>query len=645
MNKDFKHETEVIDNLDFQYPEDGYFVTNCTQCTNAPSCHDKCIYEKDEDKDKCSAMNRSTGYCQYCNCHWSKHSNMKYKIVATKVKKLLSVKDIEEKYKAAAKNCDKQTDVLDLIKREQERISKEFQQKVAEIRLVWFDIHRLLSNKIFLHFRDCIVALDKIALKTAPTDAASYIEQMIATEKMNQEPGYEDRIKELEEEKKNAENLDKIIHGGDLAGYKLQKINLQSKNIDVKKIEMKSGYQGYEKNFDQLNMKEKEYEDHKSTSITIDLKPISSLDNIGERSMDFIKVLENDAKEQYMFIRKLEAIKSLDINERFASFAKHEDVFSEAKLENQKNLETSSKVFKESFSLQEINMGRNAPGISDEEDEYESANEDNFDDKDLSQEKIYNEESHSKNNEHLIKKQKDMNMEDKTDVLELNSSQPTLQPNTQNRKLSDFKPETKTPSQRKFSDSKPISPEKIGITFPSTPATTEVKESQVVVEENGVPDLPSPSVSHRNNDKTIKKVENDENLPKSNCEATLNQKLQEGQDLQILLKDLYLRLSKSDFHQDTFQFFYHLKDDQKRDVLRSLSRMLDTSNGEKKEDKDIFKEMIRQILNRKLQKFLIVEQIRKLDPEAAKELELALENNLVDIHTVMNDDTYFHNIL
>ena len=46
-------------------------------------------------------------------------------------------------------------------------------------------------------------------MKTAPTDAATYIEQMIATERNNQEQGFEDRIKELEEEKNRLEYIDK----------------------------------------------------------------------------------------------------------------------------------------------------------------------------------------------------------------------------------------------------------------------------------------------------------------------------------------------------------------------------------------------------------------------------------------------------
>ena len=79
VNKDFKHVTDCIDKIEYQYPEPGRFVTNCTVCTDAPSCHDDCAYEKDEDKVHCSAMD-SSGLCMHCKCHWSKHQNMKYKL-------------------------------------------------------------------------------------------------------------------------------------------------------------------------------------------------------------------------------------------------------------------------------------------------------------------------------------------------------------------------------------------------------------------------------------------------------------------------------------------------------------------------------------------------------------------------------------
>ena len=54
--------------------------------------------------------------------------------VATRTKKLLSVKEIEEKYRAAAKNCDKQEDVLKLVEKEQDVISQEFQRTITEVR-------------------------------------------------------------------------------------------------------------------------------------------------------------------------------------------------------------------------------------------------------------------------------------------------------------------------------------------------------------------------------------------------------------------------------------------------------------------------------------------------------------------------------
>ena len=56
-------------------------------------------------------------------------------------------------------------------------------------------------------------------MKAAPSDSASYIDQMIATERENQKPGYATRIEELEKERKSAVLLDKVIHGGNIEGF------------------------------------------------------------------------------------------------------------------------------------------------------------------------------------------------------------------------------------------------------------------------------------------------------------------------------------------------------------------------------------------------------------------------------------------
>ena len=85
-------------------------------------------------------------------------------------------------------------------------------------------------------------------MKAAPTDSASYIEQMIANEKENQKSGYLKRIEELEKERKSAILLDKVINGGDIEGYKnLSSMKLDDRANNVKKTLRDRNYQGYDK--------------------------------------------------------------------------------------------------------------------------------------------------------------------------------------------------------------------------------------------------------------------------------------------------------------------------------------------------------------------------------------------------------------
>ena len=54
--------------------------------------------------------------------------------VAKKVKKEVSVRELEELYNAAVKNCDNQTDVLKKVKGKQDQLSKEFQATIEDVR-------------------------------------------------------------------------------------------------------------------------------------------------------------------------------------------------------------------------------------------------------------------------------------------------------------------------------------------------------------------------------------------------------------------------------------------------------------------------------------------------------------------------------
>ena len=76
--------------------------------------------------------------------------------------------------------------------------------------------HKKMSDnfqKTVNQIRRCIDELESQALKTASTNSASYIQQLIDNENLNRTRGYQRRIEQLEKEKKSAELMDKLIQG------------------------------------------------------------------------------------------------------------------------------------------------------------------------------------------------------------------------------------------------------------------------------------------------------------------------------------------------------------------------------------------------------------------------------------------------
>ncbi|KAL1279489.1 hypothetical protein QQF64_026162, partial [Cirrhinus molitorella] len=75
-NKDFEYEIEVTVPKQIENTT-GNYLTNCQKCHF--TCHDACVYAKDSDKYKCSAM--KDGKCTVCpgKCVWNVHFNQKYK--------------------------------------------------------------------------------------------------------------------------------------------------------------------------------------------------------------------------------------------------------------------------------------------------------------------------------------------------------------------------------------------------------------------------------------------------------------------------------------------------------------------------------------------------------------------------------------
>ena len=255
INKNYEKDIPFAGSKEEYLPQ-GHYVTNCRDCNF--TCHDDCIYSNDSDKAKCSAMNNGKmdfmsfdilhflviyrlfsidllsstflGQCTVCKkkCHWKRHANMPFKFVVTNETRRETNQDIYNRYKEALKNQGKQEDVIKAAENELSRVSNEFQNIVKNL-------------------SECLEELNEIALKTASTNTASYIQQMINNEDMNRQEGFEKRIKELEIEKANAEIIDKIISGQNIDGVQTNGINVGQQSFVAKQAKVSENYDGYDR--------------------------------------------------------------------------------------------------------------------------------------------------------------------------------------------------------------------------------------------------------------------------------------------------------------------------------------------------------------------------------------------------------------
>ena len=154
----------------------GQFTTNCQKCRT--TCHFPCRQASDENKHKCSVMNFS-GKCRICNCPWNVHFNQKYRyeIAVEKVKR--SSDAIRQQYQEAA---DKTLTNEQLLEKIQKKIN-EHEKQLMELKKATYP---------------CIRRLDAIALRPHPFSAPDYIDLVIAAEKQEHRPGYQQRIVSLQ---------------------------------------------------------------------------------------------------------------------------------------------------------------------------------------------------------------------------------------------------------------------------------------------------------------------------------------------------------------------------------------------------------------------------------------------------------------
>ncbi|XP_060602675.1 uncharacterized protein LOC132755777 isoform X2 [Ruditapes philippinarum] len=198
-----KFKTQMTDNKDFRYKRKkhvqnliplrkGLHTTNCLHCN--VTCHDNCIYENDEDKAMCTAMNEN-GYCKVCDdhCYWDKHKNTPFIIEWKEVEEECTYDEMMNKYKKAEAEVTSHEGIVNKLKKELDEAENDMLNLMKEI-------------------ADCSNQLSQIALRANPLSVAEHIDIIIENEKWERKPGFQDRINNLENLKKKIAIGDEFKH-------------------------------------------------------------------------------------------------------------------------------------------------------------------------------------------------------------------------------------------------------------------------------------------------------------------------------------------------------------------------------------------------------------------------------------------------
>jgi hypothetical protein len=159
----------------------GKHVTNCMQCFF--TCHENCGIQDDDSKISCVAM--SDGYCKVCTgrCIWSVHKNtpIVYKYVTEKITR--SYKEMKANYEQEKGEQLTYEEYLAHLNRDIEAFLQRLHDKVQRI-------------------TECKNELKGIRMSPQANSVDDTIDDMIKSEELKREPGYEKRIemyKELRE--------------------------------------------------------------------------------------------------------------------------------------------------------------------------------------------------------------------------------------------------------------------------------------------------------------------------------------------------------------------------------------------------------------------------------------------------------------
>lgn len=153
--------------------QQGRHVTNCMQCFF--TCHETCNIPDDDGKIRCSSM--QDGFCTVCTgrCRWDVHKNTPYIFRYTSVQVTKSYKEMKSSYEKEKGRPLDFDDYLEQLNKDIEALLNRLYQKVNDIRDSKNELQGISKSPLAGSFSDTI-------------------DDMIESEKMKREKGYERRI-------------------------------------------------------------------------------------------------------------------------------------------------------------------------------------------------------------------------------------------------------------------------------------------------------------------------------------------------------------------------------------------------------------------------------------------------------------------
>ena len=183
-NKSFKY--TVMETIPFKNEiQDGQSTTNCDFCKK--TCHFPCTECKGDDKSKCTAMDWK-GNCLQCmkRCTHSVHKNDKFTYSFVQVPVVRSRGDMEKKYKRSGEEVITHGEILARMYSELSAREDSIKKKMEMV--------TELNN-----------TLRRIALKPTQVSLLNYIDILMAQERKGSNPGFQERLKVLQDIKEKAE--------------------------------------------------------------------------------------------------------------------------------------------------------------------------------------------------------------------------------------------------------------------------------------------------------------------------------------------------------------------------------------------------------------------------------------------------------